>query len=68
MNPLLLIQLYFRSGLHWSQLAGRSNVCGFNHFIGAKGSPRILDLLASPISALKAFTFSVKLILMYLTP
>ena len=61
--PLLRTPLYFRSGLHWWQLAGKTNVCGF---IGANGSPRIL--LASPTSALKAFTPSFKLVLIYLTP
>ena len=61
--PLLRTLLYSRSGLHWWQLAGKTNVCAF---INAKGSPRIL--LASPTSALKAFTPSFKLVLIYLTP
>ena len=46
------------TALHCWQLAGRTNVCGI---IGAKGSPRIL--LASPTSALKAFTPHPKLVI-----
>ena len=61
--PLLRTPLYFRNGLHRWQLAGKTNVCGF---IGAIGSPR--RLLVSPTSALKAFTSSFKLVLIYLTP
>ena len=49
--PLLRTLLYCRSGLHWWQLAVRLT---YAVFIGAKGSPRIL--LASPTSALRAFT------------
>jgi len=51
------------SGLHWWQLAGKTNVCSC---IGANGSPCIL--LASTTTSRKAFTPNLKLVLIYLTP
>ena len=51
------------SGLHWWQLAGKTNICSC---IGASDSPRIL--LPSATSLRKAFTPNFKLVLIYLTP
>ena len=62
--PLLRTPLYFRSGLHWWQLAGKTNVCGF---IGANGSPRIL-LTIVPQMHSRPLHPSFKLVLIYLTP